>query len=237
MRGRSPPPADPAKRDHPERVRTDESKGSLPTALSEPRRYGGASRRAARRGHLFVLSAPSGAGKTTLAEQLVRRDRRLARSVSVTTRAPRPGEHQGRDYHFVTRRQFQRYRSSQALLEWARVHGHWYGTRRAPIERALKAGRDILLTIDVQGAAQVKRRCPEAILLFVRPPDFATLRRRLVGRHTETPAAIVRRLRVARRELRCARWYDEAVVNDRLTVAVRRVRAIIRAARRRGTRT
>ena len=185
-----------------------------------------------RRGHLFVLSAPSGAGKTTLAQRLVRRDRRLVRSVSVTTRPPRRGERHRRDYRFVTRRQFQQYRRSGALLECAQVHGQWYGTLRAPIDRARAAGRDVLLTIDVQGAAQVKRRCPGAVLIFVRPPNFSTLRERLLRRQTDTREAIAQRLRVARRELRCAAWYDAVVVNDRLRDAVARVRAIVGAARR-----
>jgi len=189
--------------------------------------------RAKRRGRLFVLSAPSGAGKTTLARRLVQRDRRLVRSVSVTTRPPRQGEREGRDYRFVTRRQFQQYRRAGALLEWARVHGQWYGTLRAPITRAVAAGCDVLLTIDVQGAAQVKRRYPGAVLVFVRPPDVATLRQRLLHRQTDSREAITRRLRAAQRELRCAAWYDAVVVNDRLRDAVARVRAIVGRVRRR----
>lgn len=186
-----------------------------------------------RRGRLFILSAPSGAGKTTLARHLLRRMPRLVRSVSMTTRLPRRGERRGRDYHFVTPAAFAAARRRGGLLECARVHGHWYGTPRSPVRRALAAGRDVLLSIDVQGARQVRRRWADSIAIFVLPPSMEALRQRLQRRRTESPAQIRARLRLARRELRAAPRYDHRVVNDDVRRALAHLEAIIVAARRR----
>jgi guanylate kinase len=186
-----------------------------------------------RRGRLFVISSPSGGGKTTVVERLQRRIPRLARSVSVTTRPPRPGERQGRDYRFISLKMFQQLRRSGQLLEWAKVHHAYYGTPKRPVLRALAQGRDVVLNIDVQGAQQVRRALgSQAMLIFLLPPSMSQLRRRLMRRRTETPAAIRQRLTVARRELACATWYDYAVVNDRLDRAVRDVEAIVSSGRR-----
>ena len=186
-------------------------------------------------GRVFVISSPSGGGKTTVAERLRRRLPRLVRSVSVTTRAPRRGERDGRDYQFVTRAMFERLKRSGQLLEWARVHGAYYGTPKAPVIRTLNAGRDLLLSIDVQGARQVRRALGrQAVLIFLLPPSLAALRQRLIGRRTETPAAIRRRLATARWELACTRWYDYRVVNDRLEDTVKAVRAILGGRRAKG---
>ncbi len=184
--------------------------------------------RARRPGRVFVISSPSGGGKTTVVERLRQAMPSLARSVSVTTRPPRSGERQGRDYRFVTAAQFDRLRRSGALLECARVHGAWYGTRKRPVLEALGRGRRIILSIDVQGARKVRRALGErAVLIFLVPPSLVRLKRRLMARRTESRAAIRQRLAAAKRELACASRYDHRVVNDRLDQAVRDVRAII----------
>ncbi len=184
-----------------------------------------------KQGLLFILSAPSGSGKTTLMERLLRRDRRLVRSVSMTTRGPRHGERHGREYWFVTPAQFAAERAHGALLEYAQVLNHWYGTPRRFIEAARRRGRDVLLGIDVQGARQIKRSGYPAVTIFIQPPGMAALRQRLRRRGTETPAQIRARLDLARRELRCVPEYDYVVVNDRLDDAVAQLTAIITAER------
>ena len=182
-----------------------------------------------RHGRVFVISSPSGGGKTTVVERLVRAAPFLARSVSVTTRAKRSGERHGRDYRFISPETFQRLQRTGQLLEWARVHHAYYGTPKHPVERALARGRDIVLSIDVQGARQIRRALGHrAVLIFLLPPSRARLRQRLVQRNTETPAAIRRRMRAATREIACASWYDYTVVNDRLGAAVRRIVTIMK---------
>jgi guanylate kinase len=178
---------------------------------------------------VFVISGPSGGGKTTIVRRLLRAMPRLVRSVSVTTRPRRAGERAGRDYHFVSPAVFQRLRRCGGLLEWAKVHGAWYGTPKRATRQSLASGRSVVLSIDVQGARQVRRALGRgAVLIFVLPPSREALRRRLIGRHTETPAAIRRRLAAAARELACARWYDYRVVNDRLDAAVAQVQQVVR---------
>ena len=179
-----------------------------------------------------MISSPSGGGKTTIAARLRRRLPRLARSVSVTTRAPRQGERRGRDYRFLAPAEFQRWTRQGRLLERARVHGAWYGTPKRPILQALLRGRDVLLSIDVQGARSVRRALGNrAVLIFLLPPSLKHLRQRLLRRKTETAAAIRQRLTAAKRELACAAWYDYRVVNDRLERAVSEIAAIIGAER------
>ena len=184
-----------------------------------------------RKGLLFVLSAPSGSGKTTLMERLLRWDQELVRSVSMTTRSPRPGERHGREYWFVTPARFAAERGHGALLESAQVLHHWYGTPRRFIEASRRRGRDVLLGIDVQGARQIKRSGYPAVTIFIQPPGMAALRQRLRHRGTETPTQIRARLDLARRELRCVPEYDYVVVNDRLGDAVAQLTAIITAER------
>ena len=148
--------------------------------------------------------------------------------MSVTTRSPRPGERAGREYRFVSRAAFDRLRRTRQLLEWANVHGEWYGTPKAPVLSTLHAGRSVVLNIDVQGARNVRRLLKrKAVLIFLKPPSVAQLRRRLQRRSTDSPDAIRRRLAVARRELACAAWYDHVVVNRQMDTAVARVRRII----------
>ena len=181
-----------------------------------------------RHGRVVVLSSPSGGGKTTVVERVRQTIPRLFRSVSVTTRTPRPGERHGRDYRFVSPQTFQQLRHSGQLLEWAKVHTAFYGTLKQPVLRALANGQDVILNIDVQGARKVRRTLGRrAVLVFLLPPSMPDLRQRLMRRRTDTPAAIRRRLAAAKREIACARWYDYAVVNDRLPQTIARVKAII----------
>lgn len=181
---------------------------------------------------LFVVSSPSGGGKTTLVRELLARVPGLVRSVSATTRPRRTGERDRADYHFVTPAAFARLRARRALLESANVHGAWYGTPASSVEPALARGHDVVLSVDVQGARQIKRAFQRrAVLIFVMPPSFDDLRARLINRRTDAPSAIRRRLAAARRELACARWYDYVVVNHRIPEAVEHLKAIVTAER------
>ena len=183
------------------------------------------------RASIFVISAPSGSGKSTLVRRLIASLPDSAFSVSHTTRPRREGEKEGRDYFFVTRRRFERLIAAGDFIEWAEVHGHLYGTSKGQIDKALKAGRDILLDIDVQGHQQVRKRLPEALSVFVMPPSLRELKRRLAERHSDSPLVIERRLAAARQEI--TRWpdYDYVVVNDHLSLATQALRAIVRAGR------
>jgi guanylate kinase len=183
------------------------------------------------RASILVISAPSGSGKSTLVRRLIASLPDLAFSVSHTTRPRREGEKEGRDYFFVTRKRFERMVAARDFIEWAEVHGHLYGTSKGQIDKALEAGRDILLDIDVQGHQQVRKRFPEALSVFVMPPSFRELKRRLAKRHSDSPQVIERRLAAARQEI--SHWpdYDYLVVNDRLSLATQALRAIVRAGR------
>ena len=185
------------------------------------------------RGLLFVVSAPSGAGKTTLVERLVEQLPRLKLSRSYTSRASRQGETEGADYNFVIRQRFEAMATAGEFLEWADVFGNLYGTSAADTEAVLAAGLDVVLVIDVQGARQVRRRGIETIAIFVMPPSFAVLERRLRGRSQDREAAIQHRLQVARQEVAAFAEYDFIVVNEELTAAVDRLRSIVLAERAR----
>lgn len=180
-------------------------------------------------GRLFVLSAPSGSGKTTVLHALLRRERNAVRSTSATTRAPRRGERHGRDYLFLSPRRFLQVRKDGGFLESARILGHWYGTPRRPIEQALRAGRNVFLGIDIQGARSVRRSGLPVTTIFLPPPSWKVLSERLRRRGTETSRQIQQRLRLARREMKEVERYDYAVVNDRLQDAVAAIRTIVRA--------
>jgi guanylate kinase len=186
-----------------------------------------------RRGLLLVVSAPSGTGKTTVAERLVQVVPDLALSRSYTSRAVRPGEVDGIDYNFITRARFEQMIAAEAFLEYADVFGNLYGTCAADAEAYLAAGRDLVLVIDVQGARQVRVRCAGTVGIFVLPPSFPILEQRLRGRSSDTEEAMQRRLQTARDEVAAFREYDYVVVNDELEACVDRLRSIVLAERAR----
>lgn len=188
-------------------------------------------------GNVFVLSAPSGAGKSTLARRLVKDLPGLIFSVSYTTRKPREGEVDGRDYHFVDDATFDRMVAEHGLLEWVQVYQNRYGTGRAWVEAQLAEGRDILLDIETIGARNVHETMPEAIMIFLLPPSADALASRLRGRGTETEEQIHLRLGHARHEMEQMGLYDHLVINDDLETAYRDLQAIFLAARSRRTRT
>jgi guanylate kinase len=177
----------------------------------------------------LILSAPSGAGKTTIAKQLLARRPDLGYSVSCTTRPPRAGEVDGRDYHFISREQFATQRARNEFAESADVHGHLYGTLRREVEQVLGSGRHVVMDIDVQGALQFKAAFPGAVTVFVLPPSAEVLLKRLRRRRTENPEQLVARLRSAIDELRAVEQYGYVVVNDEVDHAVDKVSAIIDA--------
>lgn len=183
-----------------------------------------------RQGQLFVVSAPSGTGKTTVVERLVQRVPDLRMSCSYTSRAPRTGEADGVDYHFVSRATFEHMRDQQAFLEHASVFENYYGTSKAETEAWLERGQDLVLVIDVQGARQV-RALRRTVAIFVMPPSPEVLEERLRGRSRDDDAAIARRLTVARSEVECYEDYDYVVVNDDLDECVRTLEAIVLAER------
>jgi guanylate kinase len=183
------------------------------------------------RGLLFIVSAPSGAGKTTLVERLVEQTPRLKMSRSYTSRPAREGEIDGVDYNFVTRDRFEAMIADGDFLEWADVFGNLYGTLAADTERVLETGCDLVLVIDVQGARKVRRRGIETSAVFVMPPSLEVLEQRLRGRSKDSDQAIVRRLEIARQEVAAFVEYDFVVINDEVTGAVDRLRSIVVAER------
>jgi guanylate kinase len=180
---------------------------------------------------VIVVSAPSGAGKTTVLARVLGELPGIRFSVSHTTRPPRWKERDGVDYHFVGREGFLRLRDEGRLLEWAEVHGNLYGTGLAEIERARDEGQDVLLDVDVQGAAQVRSRIPDAVTVFLLPPSYEALERRLRGRAQDGEQAIRGRLAMAGREIGAFEQYDYAIVNEDLDVCVEDLKSIVRAAR------
>jgi guanylate kinase len=185
-----------------------------------------------RRGLMIVLSSPSGAGKSTIARLLLENDRQLELSVSVTTRPRRPSEIDGVHYHFVSQREFDGMRGTEALLEWAEVHGNFYGTLREPAEKAMAEGRDMLFDIDWQGALQLNEKMPaDVVSIFILPPSLDELRRRLRRRAEDSEEIIETRLRNARLEIEHWKEYDYVVINDDLERAYGAVRAIVTAER------
>lgn len=176
-----------------------------------------------------MISGPSGVGKGTVVRRLLESNPALAFSVSATTRAPRPGEAQGRDYFFVSDDEFDRMSAAGEFLEWAEIYGHRSGTLSAAVEAARSAGRDIVLEVDVQGARAVRERVPDAVLIFLAPPSPLELARRLEARGTESEESLRRRLEAVGEEMRQATWFDHVVVNEGLDQAVSEVASIIEA--------
>ena len=192
--------------------------------------------RFSRRGILLILSAPSGAGKTTLAHELIAKTSDLGWSISHTTRPRRAGEIDGKDYHFVSEETFLSLRDQEAFAEWARVHRAYYGTTRTTIESTLNTGQDLLLDIDVQGAEQLKLCYPEAVLVFILPPTWQKLEDRLRARGTDEEEAVTQRIRRAQEETRALARYDYCVINDQLEASVAALQAILCAERTRVSR-
>ena len=184
-------------------------------------------------GFLLVLSGPSGAGKGTLVDRLVAVRPDCIFSISATTRPQRSNEQEGVQYEFVTREEFERRRSAGLFLEWAEVHGHLYATPTKFVDEGVRAGRVVVLDVDVQGGASVRRVRPDAVSVFIYPPSIAALRKRLLQRSTDLPEVVERRLQNAPGELKQYREYDYLVVNDDLDQAVARLMAIVDAERAR----
>lgn len=182
-------------------------------------------------GHLYIVSAPSGAGKTTLVRLLLENDPDIRLSVSTTTRAPRSGEQDGREYHFVSVPDFLTMIESGDFLEWAEVHGNYYGTSKSWIAAEMATGRDVLLEVDWQGAQQVRKLFPAALGVFILPPSFDELKRRLAGRGTDSAETIARRLAAARDEMRHMGEFDYVIINDNLQQALSDLLSVVRASR------
>ena len=182
-------------------------------------------------GHVFVIAAPSGTGKTTLCRRILEEDKGLELSVSHTTRSPREGEADGTHYHFVEAKAFRALVEADAFLEHADYGGNAYGTSWQAIEGPLASGRDVVLEIEVQGAEQVRNRMPDACLVFLLPPSLGILEDRLRGRNTDSEDVIQRRMALVDRELEAAKHFDYAVINDSLEVAVQQVLDLIEAVR------
>lgn len=182
-----------------------------------------------RKGLLVVISAPSGGGKGTILKELFAQDDNLVLSVSATTRKPRPGEEDGKQYYFISREEFESLIAQGKMLEHAEYVGNYYGTPKEPVERWTSQGRDVVLEIEVQGGAQIKRLMPDCVSVFILPPSMAVLEKRLRGRGTEDEATVQKRLAQAREEIPHAKDYDYVVYNGRLEDAVDDLRAILRA--------
>ena len=182
------------------------------------------------KGILVVVSGFSGAGKGTLMKRLIQDYDDYALSISATTRAPRPGEEDGREYFFLQKEQFEKKIAENGLIEYARYCDNYYGTPREYVEKQLEAGRDVILEIEIQGALKVKKQYPDALLLFVMPPSAAELRRRLIGRGTETEKVIEKRMHRASEEAEGIENYEYIVINDDLDTCVKELHEIIKTA-------
>jgi guanylate kinase len=180
------------------------------------------------KGKIFIVSAPSGCGKTTLCKKLLKDKCKLYQSVSITTRPPRRGERNGSDYFFVSAEEFIRMIDAKELLEYEENFGFLYGTPKKAVEDLLAKGRNVLLSIDVKGAMNVRKSYPQnSVLIFVMPPSMEELKKRLESREADTPKAILNRLKVAKQEVACKDKYDYVVVNDRLDAAYKKLKEII----------
>jgi len=179
------------------------------------------------KGRLFVLSSPSGGGKTTVIKALLETNTDLYYSVSATTRPPRKGEKDGEDYFFLDRETFCRKIEQKAFVEWAVVHDQYYGTLWSQIDQLLREGKKILLDTDVQGGLNLKKKKSDAVLIFLLPPSMRVLETRLTGRGTESSEALAKRLRIAQKEIQIADEYDFQVINNRLEDTVQEVKAIV----------
>ncbi len=179
------------------------------------------------RNNVFIISAPSGSGKTTLIDLLLKENPSLSFSISHTTRPPRPGERDGVEYFFVSEQKFEQMIREERFVEWAEVHGHFYGTSREMLVQPEKDSRDVILDIDVQGAAQVRQKMPEAISIFILPPSYEALKTRLLTRQKDKEEVMLKRLENARKEIRRYSEFDYIIINDDLKTASNSLSSII----------
>ncbi|MBI3017402.1 MAG: guanylate kinase [Deltaproteobacteria bacterium] len=184
-----------------------------------------------RKGRLFIISAPSGAGKTTLCHAVLAKLSQIVPSISYTTRAPREGEVTGKDYHFVSPQKFKAMIEEHAFAEWAIVHGHYYGTNKNLIEKSMQEGNDVLLSIDIQGADQLRKLYSDAVSVFINPPSLKELKNRLIDRKSDSQMTIQKRLEVAKKEIAAAPSYQFQVVNDDFEQALEELISIIKSQR------
>ena len=182
-----------------------------------------------KKGNLIVISGPSGAGKGTICKALLEREDNLYISVSATTRSPRKGEVDGVNYYFLTREEFKKKVDNNEFLEWAEVHGNYYGTPKFNVEEMINEGKNIILEIDVQGALNVKKNCEDGVFIFILPPSMEELKRRIIARGSETPESLIKRFKTAYEEINYISKYNYAVVNDDLEEAVKKVQNILYA--------
>ncbi|MCB9481873.1 MAG: guanylate kinase [Desulfobacteraceae bacterium] len=178
-------------------------------------------------GRIFVISAPSGAGKSTLCNFLIKEINDLSFSVSYTTREPRKGEVEGHDYFFTDKKIFETWIKEERFVEYAFVHGNYYGTSKDYLEKSVKQGKNILLEIDVQGARQIREKFSDAVLIFINPPSFDELRKRLVGRGTDSEEIIKQRLEAAENEMSASKFFDYIIVNDDFGKASKELKKLI----------
>lgn len=183
----------------------------------------------AKKGLIIVLSAPSGAGKTTLCSLLIKKSKNTVSSVSYTTRPPRKGEKNGRDYFFVNRMRFLKMIVKKEFVEWARVYDNYYGTPKKYLEKVINSGKDIALDIDVQGGLNIKKLYPEAVLVFVTAPSLEMIEKRLKSRKKDSKAEILKRISCARKELKYMPYYDYLLINDNLDKSLKKLMTIVEA--------
>jgi len=182
-------------------------------------------------GMIIIVSAPSGAGKTSICDAVIKDDKNVIYSVSTTTRIPRKGEKDGREYFFTDQNQFKKSVAAGKFAEWARVHDNYYGTSKDTLTKALKRGKDVLLDIDVQGALQIKKQYKDALMIFIMTPTLGELRKRLVKRNKDSVETINKRIENAKKEIKYADRYDYLVLNDKLDKSIAAVKSIITAER------
>ncbi len=183
------------------------------------------------KGGVFIISGPSGSGKDTVLTELFRTNPNLSFSISSITRDMRPGEREGEKYHFISREEFEEMIRQDKLLEHNTFVGNYYGTPREPVETAIEEGRDIIIEVDVNGAAQIREKLPEAVSIFIMPPSFSELKRRLVGRGTESEDVINKRMASALNEIKRSVEYDYIIVNDSITAAADDIMSVISSSR------
>ena len=184
-----------------------------------------------KKGMIIIVSAPSGAGKTSICDALIKSDKNIVYSVSTTTREPRKGEKNGREYFFVNDSEFKKMVKAKMFVEWAKVHDHFYGTSKKVLEQTINKGKDILLDIDVQGAVKIKKQYKEALMIFITTPSLKVLKERLIKRNKDSMTVIKRRIENAKKELTYLPKYDYLILNDKLDKSIQEVKSVICAER------